>query len=559
MAMGKKSFACLHKKFELSESTLPAMCLLSGLYTLRRIHCRKSGELERLQIVVKVPQMVKVGNYILSLCHYIKSGWTVAFLCGHDVVNDSNYKDYKSYGAHLDPIIALLESIDTLWDHPLMLPTVLLGNYQKRLYKRVEDLEIELSEVENALGVTGGARSMVNEDLLKDWPEGINIKLVTVSLHSTATGITFVSAVCAWAQECAYWLDKVNLDEAIGGLALQNDISQVNETIAFLRSSIVSNSRFTECMKERAQFQTNLVSLVMPLLKALIENESQLYTAMSQRDVIEARKYSAIAQQQNQIALQGNKVSLELAKATKVDGIVMVTFTIISAVFLPGTYISSLFSMSMFNWQIGAASSATATSDRSSSPGHVSKWFWIYWVVSVPLTVLILLGWRLGYVRGKKAWGEQVERMLAESEVEAGEASSALLHSEKLRHRFEACPVSQPRNPCHNRPLLDDITVNDDFGGGNRMAMIHRAQKRSAGRTRPSQTDEMLIFPPPSSEHIGSLQVNDTDGDDWPTRAAGKIEAGATRVSDAARATSAAPLYFSKGLNVTGTKYWRGS
>jgi hypothetical protein len=280
---------------------------------------------------------------------------------------------------------------------------------------------------------------------------------------------------------------------------------------------------------------------------------------MSQRDAIEARKYSAIAQQQNQIALQGNKVGLELAKASKVDSIVMVTFTIISAVFLPGTYISSLFSMSMFNWQIGAASSATATSDRSSSPGQVSKWFWIYWVVSAPLTVLILLGWRLGYVRGKKAWGEQVERMLAESEVEASEASSALRHSEKICQRSEAGPVSQPRKPRHNRPLLNDITANDDFGGGKRMTMIRRAQKRRAGRTRPSQRDEILIFPPPSSEHIGSLQANDTDGEDWPARDGEKIETGEAPVSDAARATSAAPLYFSQCLNDTGTNYWQAS
>jgi hypothetical protein len=279
---------------------------------------------------------------------------------------------------------------------------------------------------------------------------------------------------------------------------------------------------------------------------------------MSQRDAIEARKYSAIAQQQNQIALQGNKVSLELAKATKVDSIVMVTFTIISAVILPGTYISSLFSMSMFDWQNGAASSATATSDRSSSPGHVSKWFWIYWVVSVPLTVLILLGWRLGYVRGKKAWGEQVERMLSESEVEASEASSALLHSEKVRQRSEAGPVSHPRKFRHNRPLWDRITANDEFGGGKGM-MIHRAQKRCAGRTRLSQTGEILIFPPPSSEHIGSLQANESDGDDRPARDEGKIETGAALVSDAARATSAAPLYFSQSLNVTGTKYWQAS
>jgi hypothetical protein len=42
--------------------------------------------------------------------------------------------------------------------------------------------------------------------------------------------------------------------------------------------------------------------------------------------------------------------------------------------------------MSMFDWQ--------ASSDDSGGHRVMSKNFWIYWVVSLPLTALILVGWR---------------------------------------------------------------------------------------------------------------------------------------------------------------------
>lgn len=53
-----------------------------------------------------------------------------------------------------------------------------------------------------------------------------------------------------------------------------------------------------------------------------------------------------------------------------------------SLIFLPGTFVSSCFSMSMFDWQEPEGSSV------------LSSLFWVYWVVTVPLTLAAFSAWR---------------------------------------------------------------------------------------------------------------------------------------------------------------------
>jgi len=64
--------------------------------------------------------------------------------------------------------------------------------------------------------------------------------------------------------------------------------------------------------------------------------------------------------------------------------------------FFPFLFYQTLFSMSMFDWQ---ASTGSASGDSV----VVVPDFWIYWVVSVPLTLAILAGWRLWLRREKDA------------------------------------------------------------------------------------------------------------------------------------------------------------
>jgi hypothetical protein len=53
--------------------------------------------------------------------------------------------------------------------------------------------------------------------------------------------------------------------------------------------------------------------------------------------------------------------------------------SLIGAVFLPGAYLASVFSMTFFNFQ-------------GQGPA-VNSSFWIYWAIDIPLTVVIVAGW----------------------------------------------------------------------------------------------------------------------------------------------------------------------
>lgn len=63
------------------------------------------------------------------------------------------------------------------------------------------------------------------------------------------------------------------------------------------------------------------------------------------------------------------------------DSVAMKTLALVTAIFLPATFIATLFSMSMFDWQAGSGSAV------------VSPEFWIFWVVSVPLSLAVLAAW----------------------------------------------------------------------------------------------------------------------------------------------------------------------
>ena len=70
----------------------------------------------------------------------------------------------------------------------------------------------------------------------------------------------------------------------------------------------------------------------------------------------------------------------KLAHASKRDSTAMKTISLLGAIFFPGAYLASVFSMTFFNFQNGEGPS-------------VSEQFWIYWAVTIPVTVIIVGVW----------------------------------------------------------------------------------------------------------------------------------------------------------------------
>lgn len=108
-----------------------------------------------------------------------------------------------------------------------------------------------------------------------------------------------------------------------------------------------------------------------------------------------------------------------MAVASSRDSSSLKALAVITAIFLPGEFIGTLFGMSMFDW---LARENEEPDDPSSSPGAnpgptphlVTNDFWIYWAVTIPLTLLTLFFWRAWWVNQDRYFRRHLSRELSE-------------------------------------------------------------------------------------------------------------------------------------------------
>jgi len=113
--------------------------------------------------------------------------------------------------------------------------------------------------------------------------------------------------------------------------------------------------------------------------------DSYAYTTLQRLDIQRSALYNIIAQKESKLNFQMAGEQRKLAHASKRDSAAMKTISLLGAIFFPGAYLASVFSMTFFNFQ---------------NPGpSVSSNFWIYWAVTIPITAIIVGIW---YVWEKK-------------------------------------------------------------------------------------------------------------------------------------------------------------
>lgn len=127
--------------------------------------------------------------------------------------------------------------------------------------------------------------------------------------------------------------------------------------------------------------------------------ESYAYTTLQRLDIQRAALYNIIAQRESKLNFQMAADQRKLAHASKRDSTAQKTIALLGAVFLPGAYLASVFSMTFFNFQ---------NSDDPDNPTPVvSSQFWIYWAVSIPLTISIVGIWWVWERRREKRYEQE--------------------------------------------------------------------------------------------------------------------------------------------------------
>jgi uncharacterized ion transporter superfamily protein YfcC len=110
-----------------------------------------------------------------------------------------------------------------------------------------------------------------------------------------------------------------------------------------------------------------------------------------------------ISQRDSKVNQEMSSISSEIAQATKADGAAMKTIALVTLTFLPATFVTvcCLHLTPSSSCKILTSNSQALlgmnffTVDPSSPGGHMksSKDLWIYFIIAVPLTTIVLCTW----------------------------------------------------------------------------------------------------------------------------------------------------------------------
>ncbi|KXS97479.1 hypothetical protein AC578_9077 [Pseudocercospora eumusae] len=161
---------------------------------------------------------------------------------------------------------------------------------------------------------------------------------------------------------------------------------------------------YVEDMREKTEQQMRYSEQVqkdLSMMPRRIDNQSQaIFNFIAQRDnkinlqVAESsRKIAEESRLDNLLSVKLAKVTAQMAEETRQDSAAMKTIAVLTLTFLPGTAVASFFSMNgMFNW------------DAREGQAIASPYLYVFFVVTIPLTMLVYAGWVLWFRRLEKKY-----------------------------------------------------------------------------------------------------------------------------------------------------------
>ncbi|RMY97540.1 hypothetical protein D0862_08018 [Hortaea werneckii] len=163
---------------------------------------------------------------------------------------------------------------------------------------------------------------------------------------------------------------------------------------------------YIEDMKERIEQQmrySRQVQRDLMMLPRRIKNQSKARDNKLNIQLAESnKKIAEESRRDNLLNLEMAAATAQVAEETRQDSAAMKTIAIVTLTFLPGTAVASFFSMTMFQWPFENENSIA------------SPYTWVYFVVTVPLTLIVYAAWhfwlRYSQTRYKKTHEEGLNK-----------------------------------------------------------------------------------------------------------------------------------------------------
>ncbi|KAK3368262.1 hypothetical protein B0H63DRAFT_74056 [Podospora didyma] len=239
---------------------------------------------------------------------------------------------------------------------PAVLPCLLMDRGLDELVKDAEERRKGLTQIRIETGSQGfhQASLMKTNDQWELDRDDLDLDVLMQKLTSLSDACSGISAVCRM---------QFNFIDVVS--------SFFHRDARLEKSPDSSSSRYArQQLRFFGQFLHGVESKVTYTKSSVQDQVQTIYTLISQRD---SRNHMALA-----------KTTRRLAELSRKDSTDMRVISAVTLVFLPATFMSTFFSASFFNFQ------PRPEVDPSE---HVSRWIWLYCVVTTVLTLVVLASW----------------------------------------------------------------------------------------------------------------------------------------------------------------------
>ncbi|KAI1168646.1 hypothetical protein F5B18DRAFT_595945 [Nemania serpens] len=323
-----------------------------------------------LQIIFRKSDVRKKGKtrgWEIMLSHSFNTGITTGFVKGTE-------------SSSINEVIKHLKSCHSEVGHPMLLPIIILSHdLSADVDIRQRDARDWLRRLENA--ITMRQEIEKKEEYTNFDLDGINQDLV--ECHSRVL----------WKRPQAYQEIIKEMKAAMDKFKEYGNKEKNTSRLSTPKLKALHNS-----MRSRLEFYR----------VKLTGQEHYIHTTLERLRVQQQALYNIITQKESKLNLEMAAQQRRLAHASKRDGTAMKTLSLLGAIFLPGTFLSSVFSMTFFNFKV-------------SENSEVSQELWIYFVITIPLTLAIVGAWWLMDRRREKRYAiedRDIERGIERMEHE---------------------------------------------------------------------------------------------------------------------------------------------
>ncbi|KAK4232021.1 hypothetical protein QBC38DRAFT_464135 [Podospora fimiseda] len=247
---------------------------------------------------------------------------------------------YPNRSFRLDKIIKTIMSQFARYPHRLLLPLILFEGATSNIVTYQDSCSQQLWRIESATGFAGWG-----ELGAKDIDARLNLTKLIENIGATRHGMASINIALGITQiRVDFLLKDLSLDGGGGGFSSVQSL--MGQRLEFLKRRL-EHLKFHRALKDRADAQQTVI-------------------------------FNMITQQDSKLNISIASDSKELAAASKRDSSSMKIIAYLTTLFLPATFMSSLFAIPIFNWD-----APTLSETRG-------KHFWIYWAVAIPLTIFVM-------------------------------------------------------------------------------------------------------------------------------------------------------------------------